>query len=250
MLDSFFKKKNVEQGEPLKINPIHYERINFFKDFKNNGYVKKVICIYEDVRCLPDVTYFNYSNDRATTDISCIDKQIFIISDYDNENNTRTYTLVQTDFSIPIKYKVLMIKNSKDCDVNRTNPKYEIYKYIRNNNLVEIKDKPKIKQPQIDFGYGKIIIEVLEHLGTSNRESKIYNKNELFDLVLKNIGSSQYFMKCVDSIKDEETMNLRVKNRAMYYLNIIFDNCNKNTITIYEALSNGIKCQENYYYNI
>nr|WP_032072503.1 hypothetical protein [Clostridium botulinum]BAP25763.1 hypothetical protein [Clostridium botulinum] len=249
MLNLFFQNKTIKKEEPLKIKPIHYQRINFFKYFKNNGYVKKILCLYEDVRCIPDVAYFNYSNDRATTDIPCIDKEIFIISNYDNENGIRTYTLVQTDFSIPIKYKVLMIKNSKDCDVNLTNPKYEIYEYIRNNNLVEIKDKPEIKQPQIDFGYGKIIIEVLDSLNKANKENKIYNKDELFHLILENIKLSKSFIKSFDSTEEERIMNIRVKHRVMYYLDIIFGNCN-NYLTICKALGKGKEYQENYYYNI
>lgn len=39
-----FKSKNIDKQ--IKINNIHYERINFFKDFKNNGYVKKnTLCL-------------------------------------------------------------------------------------------------------------------------------------------------------------------------------------------------------------
>ncbi|APR02626.1 hypothetical protein CLQ_13918 (plasmid) [Clostridium botulinum Af84] len=142
-----------------------------------------------------------------------------------------------------------MIKNSKDCDVNLTNPKYEIYEYIRNNNLVEIKDKPEIKQPQIDFGYGKIIIEVLDSLNKANKENKIYNKDELFHLILENIKLSKSFIKSFDSTEEERIMNIRVKHRAMYYLDIIFGNCN-NYLTICKALGKGKEYQENYYYNI
>lgn len=244
MENLLFKKKNVEQAEILKLNPIHYERINFFKDFKNNGYVKKVLCLYEDCRYNADVTYFN---DRDKTDIPCIDKEIFIISNYDHENKINTYTLVQMDFSIPIKYKILMSESLED---NSTNSKHEIYKYIRENKLVEIKDKPVMKNPQIDFGYGSIIIEILENLNKSSKENIKYKKDELFELILKNVRLSKSFIKSTDSMKHENTMNVRVKNRAMYYLDIIFDNCNEEVLTIYEVFKSGRKYQENYYYNI
>ncbi len=41
MLNLFFQNKTIKKEEPLKIKPIHYQRINFFKYFKNNGYVKR-----------------------------------------------------------------------------------------------------------------------------------------------------------------------------------------------------------------
>lgn len=40
-------------------NFIKYERVNFFKDFKINGYVKKVLYLYKDPNINPDVVYFN-----------------------------------------------------------------------------------------------------------------------------------------------------------------------------------------------
>ncbi|ACA57411.1 hypothetical protein HYH96_17835 [Clostridium botulinum] len=46
MLNLFFQNKTIKKEEPLKIKPIHYQRINFFKYFKNNGYVKKIFCLY------------------------------------------------------------------------------------------------------------------------------------------------------------------------------------------------------------
>lgn len=244
MKNLFFKKEIVEQDEQLKANPIHYERINFFKDFKNNGYVKKVLCLYEDNS---DVIYFN---DRDRTEIPCIDKEIFIISNYDHEKMIDTYTLIQTDFSIPINYKILMVENSEDCHTNFTNPKYEIYKYIRENKLVEIKDKPIMKKPQIDFGYGSIIVEILGSLKTATKENKEYAKNEFYDLILKNVNLSEEYKKGVDRIKNERTIFIRVKNRAMMYLDIIFNGYDKDTITINEAFSIGKKYQDNYYYNI
>lgn len=240
MLSLLFKKKNEEQGTTLESNPLKYKRINFFNDFKNIGYVQKVICMYEDVTSIPDTVYFNYSNDRATTDIPCIDKEIFIISDYNKENGVHTYTLVQIDFSMPIKYKVLISKDSATG----------LYKYIRENRLVEIKDNPAIKQPQIDFGYGKIVIEILDTLDTSDKNIKKYNETELFALILQNVKSSKYFMECTEDGNYEKIMYLRVKNKAMHYLDIIFDNCNKDILTINEALNYGKKYQNNYYYNI
>lgn len=188
-----------------------------------------------------------YFNDRSRTEVPCIDNEIFIISNYDHENKINTYTLVQIDFSIPIKFKILMSQNSEDC---HTNPKYEIYKYIRENKLVKIKDKPEMKRPQIDFGYGSIILEVLEILKISNEENKNYTKKEFYDLILENVKFSESYKESADSIQDEKTMYLRVKNRAMDYLDIIFDGYHKGSITIYQAFAIGKRYQENYYYNI
>lgn len=240
----FSKRINLEQIKSLEFKPNHYERINFFKDFKNNGYTKRVLCLYEDLMLNSDVVYFN---DRDMTEIPCIDKDVFIISNYNHKINVNTYTLVQVDFSIPIKYKILMSENTKDSS---SNPKYLIYKYIRENKLVEIKNEPEIKNPQIDFGYGEIIIEVLEGLNKSTNKGYQYDKNKLFDSILDNVTLSKSFIESADSINDERTMCIRTKNRAMQYLDIIFNVCNKDLITIDEALEAGKKCQENYHYNI
>ena len=65
---NIFKKKNIEQEEPLR-NIIHFERINFLNKFKNNGYVKKIICLYEDNTLNEDGVYFN---DRDMTEVACM----------------------------------------------------------------------------------------------------------------------------------------------------------------------------------
>lgn len=136
-----------------------------------------------------------------------------------------------------------MSKNSEEV-----NAKYEIYNYIKENNLVEIKESPISKEPQIDFGYGSIIVEVLQNLNESIKENKKYDKNELFKLILKNVSSSKSFIKNLETLKNKEVMTLRVKNRAMYYLDIIFGD--NETLSIYDAFNKCIKYQENYYYNV
>jgi len=239
------RKHNTNKTEVLILNTIHYERVNFFKDFKNNGYVKRVLCLYSNVTINSDVVYFN---DRNKTEIPCIDNEIFIISNYDHEKKVNTYVLVQTDFSIPLKYKILMTKKS-DNIIDR-NPKFEIYKYIRENNLVEIKDNPEIKKPQIDDGYGNIFVEVLESLNDSIKEKNKYNKDDLNDIILQNLKSSKSFMKSADSVEHERIMNIRTKHRVFDYLDIIFHFNGQDILSIQEALIIGKEYQKNYYYNI
>lgn len=247
MKNLIFKKKDLKQEEISQINSNHYERMNFFHYFKNNGYVKKVLCLYKDTQINADVVYYN---DRDMTEISCTDKEVFIISNYDHEKSINTYTLVQTDFTVPINFRVIMIENSEDCRINFTDPKYEIYKYIREHNLVEIKNKPIMKKPQIDFGYGSILVEILENLKTVIKENRTYNKNELYNLILENVNLSELYKEDINSVKDERTMLIRVKYRVMIYLDIIFNGYDKDVITIHEALAIGKKYQENYYYNV
>lgn len=238
--------KNVVKGELSKINSINYERINFFYYFKNNGCVMKVLCLYEDVEIKSDVVYFKNID---KTEIPCINKEIFIILNH-KKNNIDTYTLIQTDFTIPIKFRVLMVKNSEEQYLNGFNNPKDIYEYIRKNKLVEIKDKPAMKSPQIDFGYGSVIIEILESLKTDIKGNKEYNKDQFYDLILENVNLSEKYKKCIVNIEDEETMFGRIKFRAIKYINIIFNGYEKDIITIYEAFNIAQKYQENYYYNV
>lgn len=242
-----FLSKNKGKKEDLTTNFPVYERINFLKYFKNNGYVKKVLCLYKDTRTNSDVVYYN---DRDRTNIPCIDKDVFIISNYNHANNVDTYTLVQVDFSLPEKYKIIMSESASRGE-SYGHPKSKLYEYIRENNLVEIKDKPEVKSPQIDFGYGKIVLEILEGLFISNSYTDNYDKKQLFDLILNNVELSKQFLESAKSIESKRTMKIRVKNRlSYYYLDIIFEVINKDKISISDAIYTVKRCQENYYYNI
>lgn len=224
-----------------KVVPPHYERINFLRDFKNNGYVKKVLCLYEG-NSFVDVVYYN---DREITEIPCLDKEIFIIANYDNRVNT--YTLVQMDFSIPLNYKILMIKDTRE----HLYPLKELYKYIRKEKLVEIKKGvPSIKQPQIDFCYGDMLIEVLEHLDLLNQAELLYHENELNELILKNVRLSKKFTEHENEFERKEIANIRFNNRVIVYINLIYYQCEKEKLTISEVLKYVKKYQRNYYYNL
>ncbi|MFJ8528462.1 hypothetical protein [Bacillus sp. NPDC094106] len=233
------KTPNMYKNEEKTIN--HYERINFLKDFRNNGYVKKVLCVYEDV-FYGDVVYYN---NREKTDIPCIENDIFILSNY--KDGINTYTLVQIDFSIPSKYKILLQKDSKEV----THPKEELYEYIKMNHLVETKDKPTAKKPQIDLSYGSIFVDVLMNLNESHNDKLLrYNQENLFELIQDNAHLSNKYKKFESEFDNERTPKIRFDSRALNYIQIIFDNCNKEELTINELLIYALTYQENYYYNL
>lgn len=236
---------NKSKQEDVRIPATNrYERINFLKDFKNNGYTKKVICLYKNPDINSDVVYYN---DREMTSIPCINNDILILSNYDHKNHINTYTLIQVDFSLYCKYKIIM----SEVDTEFTYAaKLKLYKYIRENNLVEIKDNPEIKSPQIDFGYGTIIIEVLEGLLVSNIGNKKYTNNELSKMILENVELSKEFNKASDSINDKRVMKIRVRNRVDKYIRIIFTLSGSCELSLIDAIHNGKKGQENYYYNL
>lgn len=75
MINKIFKIQKKNKIE--KINNIKYERVNFFNYFKNNGYVKKILTMYED-ESPADAVFYN--DRRAKTEIPCIDKEIFMNS--------------------------------------------------------------------------------------------------------------------------------------------------------------------------
>lgn len=220
--------------------PQHYERINFRKDFKNNGYVKKVLCLYRHQ--ISDVVYYN---DRDTTEVPCIDKEIFIISNY---NTLNSYTLVQIDFSIPLKYRVLMKKDSSESE----NPKGELYKYIRKHKLVEIRNKfPEEKQPQIDFDHGTMLIEVLEYLlSKESVQDTKYHENILVSSVVNNRRYSIKYSNYENQFEYKKTGYIRFENRVKFFMSKIYNYSEKSELTIQEVLKISRKFQENYYYNI
>lgn len=97
----------------------------------------------------------------------------------------------------------------------------------------------------IDFGYGSIVVEIIENLEILIKEIKRYKEKDLFDLILENVESSKLY---IDNSIDKETMTLRFKNRLMKYLDIIYGTSDE--LTISEALFNAKNYQENYLYNL
>lgn len=240
--------KNEKRREIVEtVTSIHYERINFRVDFKNKGYVKKVLSLYEregsgrTPNHFPDIDVVYYNN-REQTNVPCLDKEILIISNYNEGINT--YTLVQTDFSIPTKYKILLIKNNRECSC----PKGDLFNYIRDCKLVEIKkERPLAKQPQIDDGYGSILVEILESL---NPKEVFYHENKLNELIMENASLSNMFLEFEREFKHRETASIRLNNRVRTHVNLIYSHSDKEELTIKEVLQLAKKYQENYYYNI
>jgi len=254
-----FSKKVVEL-EPIKYTPIHYERINFLNTFKHNGYTKRILNVY-DYKChtASDVVYFN---NRAMTDIACTDKELFILSNYDHDININTYTLVQTDFSLPDKLKILMVQSENGFDHpdgSSKGGKHLLYKYLEENQMLETKSLP-IKSPQIDDGYGTIMLEIFEALKENGAK---YSKEELLALLLENANLSKKFLKAVKSANDadcvgkrigfdsdyERSMLIRTENRSGNFLEIIFANHEVEKLTIEEVCMYTKEYQENYIYN-
>lgn len=225
-----------------------YERINFRKTFMNKGYVKKILCLYDNEAS--DVVYFN---EREMTNVPCIDKDIFIISDCCNEdmnfhpiNPIRSYTLVQIDFSTPCYYKVLMVKNS----IESNDPKGDVYKYIRDNNLVEIKKESRnAKHPQIDFGYGNILVEILTNLRDKTKTVSIYSEKELNDLIYENRRYSPMYIE-EEKHLSEYTSQIRLKNHVAHYLRMVYEDHQMDSLHLQSVLTCVKKFQTNYYYNL
>lgn len=240
-----FKWKNIKRKEVVANAPIRYERINFRKDFKNNSYVKKILCLYErdieTTRNLASERDVLYYNDRTQTEIPCIDKEILIISDFQNGSR---YILVQTDFSLPNKYKILMIKNSKEC----SNPKDDLFNYIRKEKLVEIKEeRPEKKQPQIDNGYGNILMEVLESL---NMYEETLDEDRLNNLIMENKHLSNRFVAFEKELNSKVASDSRFGNHSRGFVRLIYAHSSKKELTIKEVLLIARQFQTNYYYNL
>lgn len=237
------KKRNRK----LFNTPIHYERINILKDFKNNGYVKKVLSLYYEGGS-DDVYY----TDRETTEIPCIDKEILIISDYNDGVNT--YTLVQIDFSLPKKYRKLM-----SCKYKQNNSmslkfslKRKIYEYIRKNRLVELRFRESInKQPQIDLGYGTMLLEILESISKIDEsQNTFYSETDFIELIANNLLLSKSLVELGETFDEKETIKFRFNNRLETYTHLVFINSNKEKLTLKCILDKVKLYQNNYYYNL
>lgn len=232
---------------------IHYETINFFNDFRHNGYVLKVLSISK----FGHIRGFYY-NDRAMTEVPCIDDEIFIISNHNHENKINTYTLIQIDFSIDKKYKILLQKDTNDIkNTENHSPKKLLEKYILENGLVEVTVIPP-KGFQIEDGMGNVLQEVFENLLADKR---MYTEKELFQILLNNIDLSKTYQDKVkvekerkkDKIyasKDDLASHRRIRAMSRITLDMIFDIDKPNKMTIEYVLMWLKRGKENYHYNI
>lgn len=226
-----------------KGQPIQYERINFLKEFKNNGHVEKVLSLIE-TKHKPyfECDVFNY-DDRERTEIPCIDKEVFIVCDFTNGVNT--YTLVQVDFSISSKLKVLTVSDSKKSK----NPKAEMYKFMAKNGLVHVKTGGMpTKKPQIDQSFGTMFIQVLE--GLIKKENKSYQQEELLQLLLNNTSLSVDYVKVSAHFDSKEMFKQRFEQRSIKYLDLIYSNAKSDVIALYEILNLAKEYKKNYDYNL
>lgn len=229
--------------------PIRYERVNFLKEFEIiNGYVMKVLCLYEESN-LEDGVYFNK---REITDIPCIDKEIFILGSYND--NFNTYTLLQIDFSMPSNYKILMsLSIEKEIGSKRVNSKKELFDYIRDYNLVEIRSgKPEKKQPQIEPLWGSLLIETIKRLQElSQSEVEVsYHYDKMEQLIMDNAPYSDIYKNYESQFESNRTATIRLRNRITSSLGKVFICSGKDSLTYKELFEIIDKCQENYHYNL
>lgn len=107
-LASVYRRNNLNK-------PVY---INFHKDFKNTGYVRKIHtiqrkkCITGDTFHIGSSTFF-IKDER--THIPCYDKDILVLSDYFTDSYMTFHNkliLIECDFSLPKKYKILCIKEA------------------------------------------------------------------------------------------------------------------------------------------
>lgn len=234
-----FKTKNavISKGQTIQ-----YERINFLKEFNNKGHVEKVLSLTETKR-KPyfECDVFNYE-DRERTEIPCINNEVFIVCDY--TNGTNIYSLVQVDFSISSKLKVLMVSDSKKSK----NPKADLYKYMDENGMVQIKVGESSKKPQIDQSFGDMFIEVLE--GLIKKENRGYQQEELLKLLLDNTSLSANYVKVSAHFGSQGMFKERFKQRSDKYLDLIYSNAKSGVITLYEVLNLAKEYKKNYDYNL
>lgn len=230
-------------------SPIRYERVNFLKEFEIiNGYVMKVLCLYEESN-LEDCVYFNK---REITDIPCIDKEVFILGSYND--NFNTYTLLQIDFSMPSNYKILMsLSIEKEVASKKVNSKKELFDYIRDYNLVEIRSgKPEKKQPQIEPLWGSLLIETIERLQElSQSEVEVsYPYDKMEQLIMDNAPYSDIYKNYESQFESNRTATIRLRNRITSSLGRVFICSGKDSLTYKEMFKIIDKCQENYHYNL
>lgn len=226
-----------------KGQPIQYERINFFKEFNNTGQVEKVLSLIE-TKYKPyfECDVFNY-DDRERTEIPCVDKEVFIVCDF--ANGVNTYTLVQVDFSISSKLKILTVSDSKKSK----NPKEEIYKFMAKNGLVQVKTEGMYsKKPQIDKGFGSMFIQILE--GLIKKENKGYQQEELLQLLLDNTSLSVDYGKVSAHFGSKEMFKQRFEQRSIKYLELIYSNAKSDVVALSEVINLAKEYKKNYDYNL
>lgn len=227
--------------------PIHYERVNFLNEFEvSNGYVMKVLCIYEESNFEDGVYY----NNREIADIPCVDKEIFIVSNYND--NFNTYILLQIDFSMPSNYKILMsLSIEKEMARKKVNSKKVLLEYLRDENLVEIlSGKPKKKAPQIEPLWGSLLIEIIERLQKLCHSEVSYQYDKMEQLILDNAPYSDIYKNYESQFESNHTATIRLRNRITHSLGRVFIFSEKDLLTYKEMLEIIDKCQENYHYNL
>lgn len=221
------KENGIEKGET--VFKLKYERINFAKFFRNNGYVKKILYVYnEEV----DGVYYNNKEKR---EIPCCDGEVFITSHSSYEEKKSIYNLVRVDFSIPKKLCVLMSSNDKT----------DLFECIKREKLVEIKEKNELEYKDILGGYEEIFLEILDELIKKDEEkNKTYNQDEIVELIVDNTNLSTEIKKYSEDEELRMTLKIRIKNRAKLFTEHIFEQIMNFKINKAEEFKNYISLKQ------
>lgn len=236
----------MKQKKTIKQKPTYpiYEIINFYHDFKNNGYVRKFLYFFQDQGTVPG-TRSEYYNNREMTEVPCVDGDIIVVSHY--ELTVNTYTLIKMDFSKKKKYQVLKTL------VRKKHEQVGFESYILANNLIEVKSRPEEKkQPHIDFGYGQMTLEIIEYLTTASSEHLPVNKKLAELLIKKNTFRSDSLEKSIVTMGEpsREGELIRFKHRTSFILDTLFDDDEEVAYSFAELLATGKQYQQNYKENI